>query len=275
MKIETKNLNIAEDKFIVIDEIINCVTPFRNEEFQGEYTKRTERNPESIRNDSDYLRICAELIAYSQNARAEKVSRILSKGLLKKVFEEFEIENVASMNPCDLADKYWKDISAIRQQAKLFHIVSVARKMRLIKEEAGSFRNYLNSFEIPIRNSNSDDIDRFWIAFKQLRKKMEEYKFPFFRSTTSLLHLLLHLGYDCIKPDTIIMNVAERNNIIESSKRNINLVPFVYFIQRYSISRNIRPSIVDLYLLIYGGQSAAKEYVTDEFYLIGKKISSE
>ncbi len=43
-----------------------------------------------------------------------------------------------------------------------------------------------------------------------LLKVMKNHKVSFFGSNTSLLHLLLEIGYDCAKPDLVVMKVAKK-----------------------------------------------------------------
>ena len=95
---------------------------------------------------------------------------------------------------------------------------------------------------------------------------------PFFKQSTSLLHFLLHIGYDCIKPDVIIMKVAKELGIVSSNSEKEKL-QVVRFVQLYSISRRMRPSIVDFYLLIYGGQRWAKQFVHPSFYERKKNVN--
>ena len=90
---------------------------------------------------------------------------------------------------------------------------------------------------------------------------MKNAGMPFFRNTTSLLHFLLHVGYDCIKPDLILMRVAREIGIVDSVSGERNRVATIRLIQRYCVNRRIRPSVVDLYLLVYGGQDWAKRFV--------------
>ena len=114
--------------------------------------------------------------------------------------------------------------------------------------------------------SNESDIVQFWTCFNQLLKILKSNKVPFFQSTTSLLHLLLDLGYDCVKPDLVVMKVAKKLNIVDSVAGDINFRKTVRFIQEYSIDRKIRPSVVDFYFLIDEGQMGAKKFVNQEFY---------
>ncbi len=101
---------------------------------------------------------------------------------------------------------------------------------------------------------------------------METEKIPFFKCTTSLLHFLLSIGYDCIKPDIIVMMVAKKGNIVPSETGDGNRRKVVRDIQLYSVDRQIRPSVVDLYFLIYGGQTGVTHLVHPWFY--GHKAGS-
>ncbi len=52
------------------------------------------------------------------------------------------------------------------------------------------------------------DIPIFWAAFDGLRARLIERDFPFVKERTSLLHLLMELGYDCAKPDSAVLKAA-------------------------------------------------------------------
>jgi hypothetical protein len=95
---------------------------------------------------------------------------------------------------------------------------------------------------------------------------LKNNKIPFFQSTTSLLHFLLDIGYDCVKPDLVVMKVAKKLNIVDSETGDRNFRKTVRLIQEYSVDRKIRPSIVDFYFLIDEGQMSAKKFVKPEFY---------
>ena len=105
------------------------------------------------------------------------------------------------MNPSDLADKYWDEIKGIRQQSKLFHIVSLARKMNRMHRDQISMIEIIKDSNLPSRIRNHIDIKEFWNSFEKIKMEFVKYDIPFFRSDTSLLHLLLHMGYDCVKPE--------------------------------------------------------------------------
>ncbi|MDU8886312.1 hypothetical protein RXV94_09085 [Yeosuana sp. MJ-SS3] len=246
-----------------IDNIIEKIDMYKVEPiFSKEIKLRNDRKVSKELSENEIVEIFITLIAYSQNANSKLVEQIINSGIFKEIFDDFDINKICKMNPCDLADKYWNKIGGIRQQAKLFHIVSLARKIKNI----GSFRILLTKTEIPKSIKTEKDIDRFWIGFNKLRKVMEVNKVPFFRSTTSLLHLLLDMGYDCVKPDLVVMKVAKKIGIVEKETGEKNLIQTVRTIQEYSVYKNIRPSVIDLYFLIDEGQLGAKKFVKQEFY---------
>jgi len=246
-----------------IDEIIENINHYKIEPvFSNELESRENRKVTDTLTDNEIIEIFINLIAYSQNANSKLVEQIINSGIFKEIFLDFNINEIIKMNPCDLADKYWSKISGIRQQAKLFHIVTLARKIQSI----GSFNKLLTEIEIPKIIETKNDIVLFWHGFKKLKKVMNANKVPFFRSTTSLLHFLLETGYDCVKPDLVVMKVAKKIGIVDKETGEKNLIQTVQSIQEYSIDKNIRPSVIDFYFLIDEGQLGAKKYVKNEFY---------
>jgi len=256
-------MNNSVEIFAGIDKIVETINKYGQEPlFSDELKRRREKIVSETLRENEILETFANLIAYSQNANSELVEKIINGGRLKEVFANFDIDTVSQMNPCDLADKYWSKISGIRQQAKLFHIVSLARKIKRI----GSVSTMLTKTEIPRQITSEDDIAKFWKGFEKLQNTLTANKIPFFRSTTSLLHFLLEMGYDCIKPDLIVMKVSKKLGIVDSDKGNRNLIATVKTIQQYYIRSKIRPAIVDFYFLIDQGQRNAKKYVMPQFY---------
>lgn len=252
-----------EKTFQKIDQLIQKIDQFKNEPlFTDERNKRQNKFFSPFQNDDEILKEFSYLIAYSQNANSKIVEDVLKSGKFEKAFHDFIIDEVVELNPCDIADQHWRSIQGIRQQAKLFHIVSLARKIKNIS----SFAEILNSNQIPKMICCENDIVQFWTGFDQLLKILKSNKIPFFQSTTSLLHLLLDIGYDCLKPDLVVMKVAKKLNIVDSVTGDKNFRKTVHFIQEYSISRKVRPSVVDYYFLIDEGQMGARKFVTEEFY---------
>ncbi len=252
-----------EEIFTDIDRMIETVHKYRQEPIFGdELTRRQNKTVSETLADNEIFETFTNLIAYSQNAKSDVVEKIVKSGIFNEVFSNFDLTKVSQMNPCDLADKYWSKISGIRQQAKLFHIVSLARKIKRI----GSFSRILTETGIPKQIHSEEDIKKFWTGFEGLLKSLKTKKIPFFSSATSLLHFLLDTGYDCVKPDLVVMKVSKKLGIVDSDKGNKNLIATVKTIQQYSIRTKIRPTIVDFYFLIDEGQRGAKKYVTPQFY---------
>lgn len=248
-----------------IDLLINKVDEFNiGDDFTNEVNRRRSKIPTPFKNDDELLKTFAYLIAYSQNANSELVEQILNSGSYDKAFENFEINKVVNLNPCDIVDTHWEKMKGIRQQAKIFHIVSLARKLKTIN----SLNKLINEVKIPKEINTIEDIDEFWLGFDQLLKSLKHHKIPFFQSTTSLLHFLLESGYDCIKPDLVVMKVAKKLKVVEEVNGDKNFRKTVRMIQEYSLSRKVRPPVVDFYFLIDEGQRGAKKFVKPEFYQV-------
>jgi 3-methyladenine DNA glycosylase Tag len=246
-----------------IDNIIKRVNRFKHEPlFSEEKNRRHNKIVSPLLTDDEILKILSYLIAFSQNSNSERVEQLLKSGKFDEAFENFNIDEVVKLNPCDIADNHWNSIKDIRQQAKLFHIVSLARKIKYL----GSFADILNQINIPTRICTQDDIELFWMGFDKLLKLLKNNKIPFFQSTTSLLHFLMDIGYDCVKPDLVVMKVAKKLNIVDNEKGDTSFRKTVRFVREYSIHRAIRPPIVDLYFLIDEGQMGARKFVKQEYY---------
>lgn len=255
------------DLFDSIDLIIRRVNSAKMEPaFSNEIKERLQRNPKMIKNDNDVLRKFSELIAFSQNAKSNLVSDMLNRNIWEDIFNKFQVDKVVRMNARVVEDKHWDEINVIRFPEKIRSIIGCAKSMTVMRKRYGSFSSLLTRTEIPIRLHSEEDIEKFWAGFEVLKKELKESNMPFFKQPTSLLHFLLHAGYDCIKPDLIVMRVAKKLGIVPKETGIKNLSAVVRVIQQYSVKRNMRPSIVDLYLLIYGGQLWAKQFVKPEFY---------
>lgn len=249
--------------FSNIDYLIERVDRFKIEPlFSEEKAKREDKSVSPLLDDNEILRTLSHLIAYSQYSDSVIVERLLKSGKYDKAFEYFDIDKVVKLNPCDIADNHWESLKGIRQQTKLFHIVSLARKIKQI----GSFAMILNEMNIPKTIKSENDIKDFWTGFDKLLAELQDNKIPLFHSTIPLLHFLFDIGYDCVKPDLVIMKVAKKLEIVDYETGDKNFRQTVRIIQEYSVSRQIRPSIVDFYFLIGEKRSGAKKFVSEEFY---------
>lgn len=256
-----------EQTFEYIDQIRRNVDSARSEpEFSERLSERMKRTPTSLLNNNDVLRVFARLIAYSQNAKASLVSSMLAKGTLEKAFSGFDIEQVRMLTPAIVETNYWDAISAIRFKSKIGAIINSAESLLSIQVKYGSFIELLRQMDIPPALQSADDIERFWRGFDILLSVLKTENMPFFRRTTSLLHFLLSIGYDCSKPDIVVMRVAKKGNMILSESGDENKRKVIRDIQLYSVDRQIRPGVVDLYFLIYGGQTGVTDLVHPWFY---------
>jgi 3-methyladenine DNA glycosylase Tag len=249
--------------FAKIDKIIKSINSYAvDPDFSKEISNRNKRKPPKQLTDQKLLEIFTTLIAFSGQAPSDKVKLLIDAKIFNEIFYDFDVAKVASLNPCDLVDKYWEQITPIRCQTKLFQIVMFARRIKRI----GSLSSLLTQSKIPISLKSKNDIDEFWKGFDNLQNSLEQFKISYLKETTTLLHYLLDTGYDCAKPDSVVMKVALKIGIVDSDKGDTNFRKTVRTIQEYCVERKLRPSILDLYFLIDEGQKAAKKYVRVDYY---------
>lgn len=247
-----------------IDSIIAKIQKFKIEpEFTIALNERQHRTQQVTLTNHVLLKKFVELIAFSQQARSESVKVLLDQKVFDEIFENYDCEVVAQLNPCVLVDNHWNRITAIRMQTKLFQIVMFARLLR----KNDKILSILRESNIKSTISSESDIALFWDDFKLLKKELKEAKAPFIRETTTLLHYLLEMGYDCIKPDSAVIKAAQNIGIAPNGKiTDTHLMTIVERFQRYSLERRIRPSVLDLYLLIEGRQTGAEKLVHRNYY---------
>jgi hypothetical protein len=253
-----------EDIFYKIDGIIAKVNSFKNEElFSQEIDLRNCKTVPSSLTESQLLEIYIGLIAFSQQANSKLVQELIDSNIFREIFADYNVDYIVKMNPCDLVDQYWLRISAIRKQTKLFQIIMFAKVIRRNPSVIGLLTNP----QIPQRIRSPSDVDQFWIGFNKLQKELVKYKVPFLREITTLLHFLMEVGYDCNKPDSVVMGLSRRLGIVSDQKGDISFRETVRFIQLYSLARSTRPAVVDLYLLVAGKQKGAVKFVSSDFYV--------
>lgn len=250
----TKNIS-------ALDEIVRDVNRRKIEPaFSDEVRRRLDRYQSAPTTDTDMLREMASLIAYSQNARSGLVGAMLESGAFERAFQGFNVDAVAILNPKQIKAKHWNDVRVIRFPGKLSAIVNCAKALLRIAEEHRSFRGLLSNCAIPNNLETEADVSTFWTGFDTLRRTLNDCQMPFFRNDVSLLHLLLHLGYDCLKPDLIVMRVAKQLGLVDNEKSRRERREFVHLTQSYSVSRGMKPAVLDLYLLVFGGQEWATQF---------------
>lgn len=256
-----------DELFSRIDLMVKHIDKYRNgDNFQRELASRRDRTVVPLVTDSEVLRNVAHIVAFA-HAGSERVKSMIDGGRWHSVWLNYDVQAVAALNPCDVIDQHWNTISSIMNGAKAYFIVMAARAIsRLaLQNGCGGFDSLLNECRIPPRLEKEGDIAAFWKAFKNLRKQMKKHSIPYLGSITSLSHLLLHLGYDCVKPDVIVMQVAKKLGMIEDTKKDSSLEKVARLLQEYAVDRKIRPSEIDMYFLIQGQQSEARAWVRPDF----------
>lgn len=265
-----------------IDKIIELVNQHAEPSFQEEINSRQNRNSSVLDNPNLLLKKFAELIAYSNQAKSAKVNYMLQAGTFNNIFSNFDVDIVANMNPNEIINQHWKkhttpdnDIKWIRLKSKINAIIDCAIKIKSIINQQGSFKQYIGSFGIPTSLNDENGIDNFWESFYKLVSSLKNMRFPYYSQITTLLHFLSDIGYPCNKPDSVVLKVSKYLGVIVPVPRiRINKkgkndevysdelkMEAIRFIQKYCIQKEMKPAVVDLYYLIYGGQTDAKKYV--------------
>jgi len=257
-------MNDKETIFKKIDIIREKVNEFKiNPLFEIEVDERNSRQVPKLLTDNQLLKTFVTLVAYSQGANSKFVrNKLIKSEHFDRIFLDFSIEKVSKIKSSDFFEENWsKPLTYIQKKGKILKIIDFAQKMK-----SGSLTTLLTETNIPKKNSTEDDIEEFWKGFKILQAKLKERDIPFLQSTTTLLHYLLETGYDCIKPDLVVMKVARKIGILDRETGDANFRKTVKLVQQYSMTRNIRPSIVDLYFLIDEKQKGAMEYVHSNYH---------
>ena len=141
-----------------IDSIIQRINQIKIEPLFGNEKKKREYKtaPDKL-DDNDLLKIFSHLIAYSQNANSKVVEQMLTKGCLDRALNNYVVEELIVLNPFDIIDRSWFSIKGIRQQTKIFHILSLARILR----QNSSLYSKIEAIGIPKRIKTYNDINSF------------------------------------------------------------------------------------------------------------------
>lgn len=247
------------DAFEVLDKIIESARSVAREPgFSEEVARRRDAVPATIESESDLLRKCATLIAYSQNARSDLVSNMIETGAFEAAFADFEISRVVSLEPAEVLTAHWERIRCIRFKKKVESIIATAVAISNMKQSDFNAVDYLNGY--PRSITTPDEIETFWKSFDSLRAQFRIAGMPYFNQLITLLHLLLDLGFDCLKPDLIVQKTGIATGMLPPEPKERDLRQLVRTIQEYSLSRQTRPGVVDFYLLVYGGQTWAMQF---------------
>jgi 3-methyladenine DNA glycosylase Tag len=261
-----------------IDQMVSRVNEFRiDPEFQNEVNARANSKPDFALSDIEILKKFVYLIAYSQQANSQRVTKLVQSGTFDEIFKGYSLQNVASLNRDTILQQYWSKIGAIRYQKKIGSIIGCAKALLKVQSGYTSFMAYLQKVEIPRTIKTEEELQEFWEKFAQVRKDLNEAKMPFFGNFTSLCHLLLDLGYDCAKPDSAVMKAAVKLRIVSALEKQgysnkypvfpeHQLKKVICTMQLYGMCRDLRTPVIDFYLLIHGEQKGARAYVRFAYY---------
>jgi len=245
---------------------INLINKYATDLFNKDLENRSKK-VHFPKNNNELFKMISVLIFYSQNAKSYLVDEVVKSNKTKKIFKNYNAKCFSRANPCDIVEKYWDDISAIRQKTKVFQIVLVAR---LLKKN--DICRFVKSLNIPDNIKTKDDIDTFWDRVIKLKEYFQSLSFPFLSSTTTILHFLMEIGFPSIKPDSAVQKAF--NKLSGNKIFNIGVLSddeikqILNAIQEFAITSSMDPKQVDLYLLTIGGQSSILNngYINPGYY---------
>lgn len=233
--------------------------------WRAEIARRSCRAFRPLPDDREIMRRICVAIAYSQGARSSMISGLIETSLFKEAFAGFDPAALARRDPERIHARYWSRLGHFRFRGKIPRIVQCARALNGIIRDCGTFADYLAGFQIPRRIRNATHLEQFWQQFDELQRDLRRREMPFFRSTTSLLQLLLDLDYDSVKPDLIVMRLARRVGIVEREAGDRAFRQCVRFLQEYAIENSCRAAELDLAMLAFGGQTGASRLLRQKF----------
>jgi hypothetical protein len=270
---------VDERVFVAIDEMVERVKQFKCEpKFTSWLDERENSVPRLGMTDQEVLGRLITLIAYSNNAKADGITRLVDQGVFERVFQDYSVEKVAGLRAENVIEIHWHELKAMRFKYKVDAMVQCAICLISIRKQHKSFMAFLANTGLPTVLKSSDDIRDFWAAFDKIQAYFRESSLPYFRNLTSLCHLLMDAGFDCAKPDLAVMKAAVGLKIVppppkqaknpEKSRAHSeqDLRKTVETIQAYAISRNMRAQVLDLFFLIHGRQTGVTQLVKTGYY---------
>jgi 3-methyladenine DNA glycosylase Tag len=262
-----------------IDLLIKKVDRFQEPAFRVGLLYRKTNFPKFNISNDDFLRMMAGLIAYSQQAKAYHVSKLINSDLWEDVFRGFKVLDVLNLNAEEILSKYWikkseqfqsgRTITSIRYRGKIDAIIRLAGFLAELESvHKQTFAEYICEKKLPTQILTENDMEDFWRKFDQLQSDLNDKGAPFFNRLTTLCHLLKDLGYDCAKPDSAVMNAAVKLKIVQIKKtwNDSDRRQVVRIMQMYGFCRGVRPPVLDLYFLVHGEQTGAVDLVKKEYF---------
>lgn len=258
--------------FEKLDSIITDINHHKvDPQFTNEINSRNNRYETTVEVEkNNLLRVMATLIAFSNNAPSDSVANMLDNGVFEKVFHNFDLVKVSELNPESVVANEWDKLRVIRFKKKVEAIIKCAKLLIKSGQEKATIESLFKSYNLPKDIKSESDIDKFWEQFDRILAYYKRIDMPYFKNYTTLLHLLLHLGFPCIKPDLIVMKVAASIGIVKprddhNTYSDYEKINVVQTIQKYCLLNKIKPAVIDTYLLIYGGQKYYLGYVNNSY----------
>jgi hypothetical protein len=265
--------------FQAIDIMVDRVNSFKvDPEFTQQIEDRRNLVADFSLKDDEILRQLIELIAYSNNANAQKVTDLVVREVFRPIFQDYSVEKTAVLLAEELRRLHWPEIRSIRFRYKVDAMVRCASCLIAIRNSHDSFMHFIRDAGLPVVIRSEADVVAFWEGFEKVQTKLLQLRFPYITNFTSLCHLLMMLGFDCAKPDLVVMRAAVNLGVVpppQKQKKNPDkdrahseesLRDVVRTIQSYALSRKTRAPVTDLYFLIHGGQSDSIGLVGRGYY---------
>lgn len=247
--------HITPHDILVLDAIIKTVDAVALPGFSAHKDTTTE-----VLKDDALLELLAELRSYSAT-KSDLVSKMIKSGALAEAFSGFAVKTVSNLNADDILEKHWDKIKVIRFKNKVKVILRTAKAMAAIAEEFGGFQNYLEKWDFPKRVIDKNALDVFWEKFDALIEDLKKRKMPIINNEITLLHFLeTHMRFYCLKPDVVVMRVAENTGLVCPGAKGSHRA-LVKKVQEYCFGKAISPRLIDRYLLAFGGQAWATKLV--------------
>jgi 3-methyladenine DNA glycosylase Tag len=248
-----------------LNTLVTLCKTHSSPDWEKEIAPRLSKKAHVFPDDRGFMRIFSIAIAYSQNAQSKQVSRLVESVKFHTAFSEFDPLVLSKASAKNILLRFWPHLGAMRFKGKVQRIIDCAKVLVGIQKESGSFENYLKVFQIPRRLRSPNDVEQFWIRFDLLRADLRQRQIPFFGSTISLLQLLVDLDFDSVKPDLIVMRFARRIGLVEKETGERFFRTAARAIQAYALDRGLRARAVDLMVLAFGGQTGARDLLSERF----------
>lgn len=216
--------------FCKVESTLKSQSKLSDEEFDirfGEYKNYENRNL----SDGEYFDILTQVVFYS-GFKAETVTKKLD--VIKYHFPDFE--TISNYDEGRI-NEIFNDESMIKNKKKILACVNNSIVFKGIVEKYGSFRSYVDSFEIDNSFENL-----------MLFKEEIQYRFAFLGEITSY-HFMTDIGLPVLKPDRVIARIFNRLNLIEDEKQ---LLKTVIHGRKFSHENRFPIRYVDIIFVKYG-----------------------